>query len=248
FLGVAISAVLAKKSLRPMEESLESQSRFTSDAAHELRTPLTVIKTETEVALRDSKLKLADAKEILESNLEEVVKLENLTSALLRLAHNSNSLDKASWQKYKLQDIFVATEERVAKEAKARNVAIKIVDTKLIVFGDADQLVELLVILVSNAIKYSGEGSQVELLAKNNGDSRISILVKDNGIGIKSVDIDHIFDRFYRADQSRTKSKVGGYGLGLSIAKSIVDAHGGKITVKSKPNKGSEFCIILNKK
>ena len=119
-LGGCLSIILAKRSLRPMERALEAQSRFTSDAAHELRTPLTAMKTEIEVALRSKKLKLSEAKETLSSSLEEVVKLELLTSALLRLARDSRNIDRTYWQHYKLADILQTAYDRLAENLNLR--------------------------------------------------------------------------------------------------------------------------------
>lgn len=244
-LGGSVSLLLARRSLRPLEQALESQSRFTSDAAHELRTPLTAMKTEIEVALRSKVLKTSDAKEVLNSSLEEISKLETLTAALLRLARDTEKTDKTHWLDYKLSEILDSSYDRLADKAKSNNVNIVIPKTKATVFGDPDQLVELFVTLLGNAIKYSPSGSEVRLKVSRLGDSRLAIDIIDEGIGITEVDLPHIFERFYRADQSRNKSKVDGYGLGLSLAKSIAELHGGKITVKSKFQEGSTFTVCL---
>lgn len=246
-LGGCISIVLAKRSIRPLEEALESQSRFTSDAAHELRTPLTAMKTEIEVALRSKKLSGKDAKDTLSSSLEEIAKLEVLTSALLRLARDSNNTDRTHWQNYKLSDILVAAKERLSEKAKSNKIDVKLPENNLTVFGDPDQLVELFVTVLGNAIKYSSEGSSVNIKAGKQGEDSIKVQIIDTGIGIAEVDIPHIFERFYRADQSRNKTKIDGYGLGLSLAKSIADSHDGKISVKSVHGKGSTFTIVLPK-
>ena len=247
-LGGCLSIILAKRSLRPMERALEAQSRFTSDAAHELRTPLTAMKTEIEVALRSKKLRLSEAKETLSSSLEEVVKLELLTSALLRLARDSRNIDRTYWQHYKLADILQTAYDRLAEKAKLRDIGIELPKTKLIIFGDPDQLVELFVTLLGNAIKYSPNKSKIQIKAHKDHNSMVVIKVIDNGIGISQIDLPHIFERFYRADHSRNKSKVDGYGLGLSLAESIVKTHNGKITVKSTVGEGSVFTVLLPNK
>ncbi len=247
-LGGCLSIILAKRSLRPMERALEAQSRFTSDAAHELRTPLTAMKTEIEVALRSKKLKLSEAKETLSSSLEEVVKLELLTSALLRLARDSRNIDRTYWQHYKLADILQTAYDRLAEKSKLKDIGIELPKTKLIIFGDPDQLVELFVTLLGNAIKYSPNKSKIQIKAHKDHNSMVVIKVIDNGIGISQIDLPHIFERFYRADHSRNKSKVDGYGLGLSLAESIVKTHNGKITVKSTVGEGSVFTVLLPNK
>lgn len=243
-IGSGVSYVLARRSLRPLEEALVAQSRFTSDAAHELRTPLTAMKTEIEVAMRAKSLEAADAKELFASNLEEIAKLETLTSALLRLAKRSEAIDMSQWHHYKLEDVLGAAEKRVGDMAQKRKVTIERAKTKVVVFGDSDQLTEMFVTLLANAIKYSPQKSIVKVVVREK-ENKICVDVIDKGIGIAEVDLPHIFDRFYRADQSRNKSKAEGYGLGLSLAKAIADAHGAKIKVKSKYGKGSTFTVLL---
>lgn len=245
-IGALVSYILALRSLRPLEETMAAQSRFTSDAAHELRTPLTVMKAEIEVALRDKKLTKADAIETLKSTIEEVDKLDALTSALLRLADSSDKQDRSYWQDYALADILAGAKDRVSSLAGNRSITIKLPKTKAVVHGDPDQLVELFVILLDNAIKYSPDGSTVSVEAKITSSSAY-VKVIDKGAGIADVDLPHIFDRFYRAEQSRNKSQKSGYGLGLSLAQSIVHSHQGKIGVKSKLGKGSIFCVELPK-
>ncbi len=243
-LGSGVSYVLARRSLRPLEQTLEAQSRFTSDAAHELRTPLTAMKLETELALREAHITHQEAKDILGSNLEEIAKLEALTSALLRLARSGDSVDRTNWQDYKLQDILQAAVARQADRSKSLGIRVKLPDTKAVVHGDPDQLVELFVPLIANAIKYSPKGSDV-VIKVHDSDNKIKTDIIDRGAGIADADLPHIFERFYRADQSRNKSKVEGYGLGLSIADAIVSAHHGKIRVKSQVGKGSTFSVEL---
>lgn len=244
-LGGCVSILLATRALRPLEDALESQSRFSSDAAHELRTPLTAMKTEIEVALRSKNLKLSEAKETLRSSLEEISKLEVLTSALLRLARDSHVVDKKDWQSYNLIDIFKVVLDRLSSEIKANKVQIDLPKSSLTAYGDPDQLVELFVTLISNAIKYSPKNTVIKVKISKHNDSFVKVDVIDKGIGIAEVDLPHIFERFYRADQSRNKTKIDGYGLGLSLAKSIVDSHGGSINVSSKYSKGTTFSVLL---
>jgi signal transduction histidine kinase len=243
--GTALSYWLAKRNLEPIEEALEAQARFTSDAAHELRTPLTAMKTEIEVGLRQGNLSVKEAKTLLESNLEEVVKLETLTSALLRMAQVSQGKGQIQQENLSVQKLLKEAAQRVKSSAKAREIQI---DTSgindAVVSGDLAQLRELFVILLDNAIKYGRDGMAISL-ASRLVENHVKITVTDQGIGMKASDIEHIFERFYRADQSRTKNKASGFGLGLSLAKAIVDNHGGEITATSKPNEGSTFTIAL---
>lgn len=241
-VGACISDYLAKRSLQPMEEALESQARFTSDAAHELRTPLTAMKTEIEVGLRTPHLKAADAKELLASNLEEVNKLDSLTAALLRLAKTESGDEM--WQEVKLQTVLDTAAERVATLAKPKDITVAIAPTPVKVRGDQYQLTELFYVLLENAVKYGRKHTAVNCKVTAQGGS-VRIAVADQGIGIKASELPHIFERFYRADQSRSKTQTTGYGLGLSLAQHIARSHRGDITATSTPGKGSIFTVTL---
>lgn len=244
-IGGGVSYYLAKRSLEPLEEAMTAQSRFTSDAAHELRTPLTAMKTEIEVGLRSKKLAAVDARELLSSNLEEIAKLETLTAALLRLAKNAHQPDFASWKPVVITKVLNAAFERVKPAADAKKIDFVLpAPSKQAILADYDQLVELFVILFDNAIKYGTSKSEVVVKALQD-DGHVVITVADKGVGIKAVDLPHIFERFYRADQSRNKTGTTGYGLGLSVAEAIVKSHEGDISVTSKPGKGTTFIVTL---
>lgn len=241
-LGGAASFYMARRTLRPLERAMDAQARFTADASHELRTPLTAMQTEIEVSLRDKNMSAADARELLESNLEEVMKLQDLSNGLLALANQ----DKEHFEPKRLSARIVldGALSRIAKPAELKKIKLEDKAGDLIILGSKDGLVQLFAILLDNAIKYSPEGSTITLgTAAKAGDALIS--VTDQGHGIKSDDLPHIFDRLYRADQSRNKQKVNGYGLGLSIAKKIVELHKGAIDVTSKVGHGSTFTVRI---
>jgi two-component system sensor histidine kinase CiaH len=243
-LGGAASYLLARRTLRPIEDSLEAQGRFTADASHELRTPLTAMRAEIEVALRQKQLTPAEARELLGSNLEEIAKLEALSASLLKLAHNGGELDPGAITNVPVADIFAEATKRFEKLAAERGVQVEATSGPQTVAGDRDSLVELVAILLDNAIKYSPADATITLASDLTAHS-VRLSVADHGAGIAAADIEHIFDRFYRADRSRSKDHVNGYGLGLSIAKRIVDLHHGTITVDSVPDKGSTFRVKL---
>lgn len=243
-VGGLFSYWLAKRSLDPLEEAIETQIRFTGDAAHELRTPLTAMKTEIEVNLRDKNLTLKDAKSVLASNIEEIDKLEALTNALLRLAKNER-MNTEAWQRVSLASAVHSAWKRIAADAKTRRIKLDAAGADDVeVFGDHDQIVELFVILFDNAVKYGRDNTLVTVQAGAH-DGQVTIKVADQGQGISAEDIEHIFERFYRADQSRTKNTVPGYGLGLSLAERIVQSHGGRIRVASEPGVGTTFTFGL---
>jgi len=240
--GGAASYLLARRTLDPIEEALETQSRFASDASHELRTPLTAIQTENEVALRDKNLTKARAVDLLKSNLEEVAKLRGLSEGLLRLAAGNGSV--TSPQTVSLKEVSVIAIGRYEKAAEAKRISLINQVPALKALGDKDSLAELLSIFIDNSIKYSGRSGSVRLSGSRQG-KQVSLSVEDKGQGIKPADLPRIFERFYQADPSRNKSRAGGYGLGLAIAKKIVDAHQGHIEVASTVGSGTVFTVFL---
>lgn len=235
---------LAGKTLKPIEEMLEEQKKFIADASHELRTPLSVLKTEIEVALRNKNLKLTEAKDQLLSNLEEVNKLKSLTDYFLRFSHYQDSNKNLPREKFDLSAVVKEAITNFQKMAKAKRVEIVSDLAAVEIRANKTSILELASVLIDNALKYSFENSKIIITLKPENKKAV-LKVQDFGIGIKPDDLPHIFNRFYRADSSRTKEPVSGYGLGLSIAKSIVDMHSGKIKVESRENKGSTFTVIL---
>lgn len=240
--GAAFSYVLARWTLDPIERNVAAQTRFVSDASHELRTPLTAIQTANEVALRRKKLTLKQARETLESNLEDVQRLQRLSSMLLQVAADDIRL---SLQPVAVIKLVKQAISNTASDASARSVTVKhTIDAKLLVEADPDAAAQALTALVDNAVKYSPEGGVVAISAiKRRGN--VVIRVNDHGSGIAKKDQKRIFERFYRTDQARGRSGVGGYGLGLEIAENIARHHGGSIELRSTPGRGSTFSLVL---
>lgn len=235
---------LAGKTLRPIAEVMDEQKRFVSDASHELRTPLASLKSEIEVTLRDKDLRLMDAKKILTSNLEEVNKLQDLTDGLMTLSRFQTVSNGFVFESVSIHEIVTSAIGNVTKLARQKNILIQETIEDGTFHGGRRHLIELITILLDNAIKYSPPETEVEI-ASRTSKYKITITVRDQGFGISAEDLPHIFDRFYRADKSRSKTTAEGYGLGLAIAKSIVDRHHGTIGVKSAPGKGSVFTVTL---
>jgi signal transduction histidine kinase len=240
--GAGLCYVFAKKTLKPIEESVKAQERFTSDASHELRTPLASMKTEIEVSLRDSKLTISEAKELLKSNLEEVDNMHVMTENLLLLARHREVGET------RLTDIA----KLVKSTAKKHEQALKKASMVLVVETSAVKLItnpaalsQILGILIDNAIKYAGAGSTL-FMGNVKDDGQAIIYVRDNGKGLDQEQLNYIFERFYKADSSRTASRSSGHGLGLSIAKQLTSALNGTIAVAKGPDsKGVEFRITL---
>jgi len=197
--------------------------------------------TEIEVALRDKNMTLPDARRLLESNLEDVKKMNSLSNYLLKLNKLGNGSIKPEFKQVDLKIIAQDAVDKVSALARASKIDVTQKLENVNITGNTESLTELVTILLDNAIKYSGKGGKV--IIKTSQHKLLS--VQDFGVGISKEDIPHIFDRFYRADSSRSKGDVDGYGLGLSIAKSIVDLHKAKINVKSGPGKGTIFTVIF---
>lgn len=232
------SYYLARRTLIPIEEAHEAQSRFTSDASHELRTPLASMKTEIEVALRDPSLTKQEAKELLTSSLEEVNKLTKLSQTLLQLSRLDH--DNISWEKVNLGEAAKSVIDKFDKTGKR----IQLRGTSQSIQANRSSIDELLTILLDNAVKYSPDDTLVEVsLIKQK--QLVGFEVSNEGEGIAPDVLPHIFDRFYRADSSRTSGDKKGYGLGLALAKKIVELHNGELTVSSAINKETTFRVLL---
>ncbi len=236
--------MLAGITLKPIADMVAEQNRFISDASHELRTPLTSLKTAFEVYLRQSRSKAGEAHTLISESVAEVNKLQSLSDSLLQLAQYQKPGVRHSFATVPLGDVIRDAIRRTEPLAASKKISIQNNMKSIRVHGNKDSLIDLFVILLDNAIKYSHGEKKVTVESKKTDDTAV-ISVKDQGIGISEKDLPHIFDRFYRADTARSKIKADGYGLGLSIAKTIVDTHGGAITVTSTPGKGSTFTVRL---
>lgn len=236
---------LAGRTLRPIKEMIDEQNRFVSNSSHELNTPLTSLKTTIEVNLRDKNLGLQKAKSVLESNLEDVNNLQSLSDKLIKLTKYQEVNGNFKLEKVFILDAINLALGQVRSQTQQKQVEFKLNVPKLSAKADLRSMVELFVILFDNAIKYSKSNKQVIVKAKK-FDSKIEITVQDHGIGISKEDLPHIFDRFYRAEKSRTKQQADGYGLGLSIAKRIVSLHNGSIDIESNTGQGVTVKISLS--
>jgi two-component system, OmpR family, sensor histidine kinase CiaH len=234
---------LAGRTLRPIKDMIDDQNRFITDASHELRTPITSLKTSIEVNLRNKNITLDQAKKLLKSNLEDVESLKILSDGLIRLAYYQKPNGNTIFEKVLVRDVVNSAMDKMKAIALEHKIKInsKIEDLKI--EGDRKSLVELITILLDNAIKYSGKGSLIKISAKKMNDKAV-IAVSDKGIGISEKELPHIFERFYRAEKSRSK-EINGYGLGLSIAKKIVQMHGGTIEATSEKNHGTTLTICF---
>lgn len=225
--------------LARLQSSFEIEKRFTSDASHELRTPLAVIKAECEYALSDN-ADDAERLEALKSIDEQTDKMTRLVSSLLTLSRTEQG-DK----RYKLAetDISELVNKSIAEFVPSKNITVTgEVEEGIVISAHAQLFTLMLENLLSNAVKYGKESGNVKVtLSRRN--AKAVLTVSDDGIGIKAEDLEKIWGRFYRADESRSKGE--GFGLGLSIVRQIVELHGGEVDVKSVFGQGSEFIVTL---
>ena len=231
-------------SINDMAGALDRQEQFrkqlTADIAHELRTPLTAIRSHLE-AMAEGLWEATP--ERLNSCVEEVKRLGSLVADLERLAKLEQENVKLHITAVDLRELVCAVCSNFEKEAYDKNVEIRIDGLSADIRADKDRITQVITNLLSNAIKYTPDGGKIRVLIKNE-DANGVVVVEDNGIGISQKDLPFIFERFYRTDQSRNR-KTGGAGIGLTIAKSIVEAHNGRITVESAEGAGSRFTVYL---
>lgn len=234
--------VLSGKTLEPIRRAHQDQRRFIGDAAHELKTPVTALKTSLEVNLLDDKLS-KKTKIILEENLEDVTNLESLIKSLLRLA----KIDESTIELERLNLAEIGHRAvKMMKKVHGSKVKLSVEgDDSIAVLAEKGMLLDLFVILLDNAIKYTDEGGSVSFSFCKKGRSTASISISDTGRGISAEHLPYIFKRFYRVDQARTVEQQTGHGLGLAVAKQIVKLLHGKILVQSEEGKGTTFTIVL---
>ena len=229
-----------------LERSFAALRRFTADASHELKTPLTVLRAGVERAITMPNLP-SEALAALEETLQEINRMTELVEALLMLARADEGTAPLHRETVDLRAIVEETGETgelLAAEAGV-NMEVATPADPVIVPVDASRIRQLILNLLTNAVKYTPAGGSVRLLlGPSNG--RVTLTVADSGVGIAPGDLPHIFDRFWRADSARTRTgERSGTGLGLAICKWIAEAHGGTIDVQSRPGRGTTFTVTL---
>jgi heavy metal sensor kinase len=237
-LSETLNAMLSR-----LEASVRRMSQFTADASHELRAPVTLIRTTAEVAALKRDRPASEYLEALDDILEESERTSQVVDSLMLLARadsGKESLEQVSVDACAIVRSATEQGERLARNREV-DFSVDLPSKPIPVLADPEALRRALLILMDNAAKYTTRGGSVKVgLTRSDGWAVAS--VADTGIGIGPQDVAHIFDRFWRADKARSREQ-GGAGLGLSIAKWIVDMHGGKISVQSEPGIGSVFEI-----
>ncbi len=233
-------------SINNLSQSIKEQEnirkRLTGDISHELKTPLTNIQSHLEAMIDGI---WEPTEERLLSVKEEAERLSSLVSDMQKLNKYDESSIKLKKDNVNISDIICFVIFQFSNLAKSRNIKIEYEKNNINLYCDKDKITQALVNILSNAIRYSNEGSTIFIEEKLK-DNKVIISIEDQGIGISEEDLKYVFERFYRADKSRTRA-TGGTGIGLTIVKSIVSSHGGEVKLESKLGEGSKFTIILPK-
>lgn len=233
-------------SINNLSQSIKEQAnirkRLTGDISHELKTPLTNIQSHLEAMIDGI---WEPTEERLLSVKEEAERLSSLVSDMQKLNKYDESSIKLKKDNVNISDIICFVIFQFSNLAKSKNIKIEYEKKNINLYCDKDKITQALVNILSNAIRYSNEGSTIFIEEKLK-DNKVIISIEDQGIGISEEDLKYVFERFYRADKSRTRA-TGGTGIGLTIVKSIVSSHGGEVKLESKLGEGSKFTIILPK-
>ncbi|MGL5206193.1 MAG: sensor histidine kinase [Acidaminococcaceae bacterium] len=248
FLAIAgyIGYYLAGKNLEPIKVAFQQQKEFVADASHELRTPMTVLAMAAEALSTDQESKYSDfAMRVVNDIKFETKKMNNLVENLMTLARGDSKAWKMDLSWFCLNDEIKQTLLSLNYLAETKGVSFswQLPEERVDIFADRRMLMQLITILVDNALKYTEAGKMVCVNLKKE-DNKAVITVKDEGMGMTVKDQTRIFERFYRVDRVRSRTN-GGFGLGLPIAKLIVKKHHGNISVSSTLNVGSSFVIKL---
>ena len=238
---------LARWILRPVEEAWDQQRRFVSDASHELKTPLAVILANAQI-LETAEGVPEDARRWARSTAEEAKHMKGLVEDLLTLARADEqraSGERAAAERVDLSALVDGCALEFDAVAFERGCSIESsLEPGLSVVGDPSQLGRLVRTLLDNATKYAARGTEVRVALAREG-RRCRLAVTNLGDVIAPEDLEHLFERFYRTDRARERQPQGGFGLGLAIARSIAEAHGGTIGAASSPEEGTTFTVLL---
>lgn len=248
-LAAVFSRVMSRQAMVPVRKAYDRQKHFAADASHELRTPLSVMLSSIEtLKLEDSIQEQPFTRHVVDGMHSEVRRMIALTRDLLLLARSDAGLLELNLRRFDLAPVAASTLSGLSILAEGKQIQLKLeAPAELPVKQDQEKLVQLMVILLENAIKFTPAGGRVILrtaLLQKNSRPWLLLEVQDTGVGIPAEDLDRIFERFYRPDQSRSR-EGGGHGLGLAIAKELADALGGSIQAENSPGGGSVFRVEL---
>jgi signal transduction histidine kinase len=236
---------LSGRALIPIQSAFRRQQEFVADASHELRTPLTVLRSATDLLSRHREDRLADHAELLQDIQAEIRRMQLLAQDLLTLARSDQGALQLMTAPLDLSGVASEVVRRMLPLAQNRQQILQLhaATDELLVDVDPERLQQVIVILIDNALKYSPEGGRIDVRVHSEG-HRAVLEVADTGRGIAPEHLPRLFDRFYRGDAARSRS-TGGSGLGLSIAKMLVDAHGGELSLSSSVGVGTVARVQL---
>lgn len=244
-IGIFVSRSLAKLTLAPIERAMMKQTQFIFDASHELKTPLTAMLVRNEVALRKKSLPEEKAREVIEKNIEEILKMKELTASMLDVARENGEPEKST--EISVPEFLADLQEKLAPVARGRGVKVETemnLGKNLRASVAKNTLEQILTIFADNAMKYSGE--KIIYLRAGRRGKNVVFSVKDNGAGVKKEDQKRIFERFYQVDAARTRTEdKTSHGLGLAIAKNLAERQGYKIVLRSSEGRGAEFEVVV---
>ena len=244
-IGIFVSRSLAKLTLAPIERAMMKQTQFIFDVSHELKTPLTAMLVRNEVALRKKSLPEEKAREVIEKNIEEILKMKELTASMLDVARENGEPEKST--EINVPEFLDDLQEKLAPVAIERGVKIETemnLGKNLRASVAKNTLEQILTIFADNAMKYSGE--KIIYLRAGRRGKNVAFSVKDNGAGVKKEDQKRIFERFYQVDAARTRTEdKTSHGLGLAIAKNLAERQGYKIVLRSSEGHGAEFEVVV---
>ena len=237
---------LTRQAMEPIEKSFDRLQQFTADASHEMRSPLMAIRASSQVALRYPEgMRPSDAEEF-NAIMRSTERMSRLTEDLLVLARLDKKLT-STWENIKLAEILKHLVDQFQSQAVAKNLTLSYQppNDSLVIKGNSEQILRLFINLIENAIHYTPSHGKINISASLLG-QWLEIKVEDTGCGMTAEQLEHVFDRFWRSDTSRSQW-TGGSGLGLAIAQSIAESYGGKITVTSQLEVGSCFIVKFPK-
>ncbi|MCX6384563.1 MAG: HAMP domain-containing sensor histidine kinase [Actinobacteria bacterium] len=241
----ALAMILTRKTLTPVQQIYEQQKQFVSDVSHELRTPLSIMSGEMEIALKKNRT-TSEYIQVITSSRQELNNLTNLVENLLFLTRIDQGKSFLQSEKVDLTDVINNVIAILQEKYKKKKITLKFkpADESITISGQISMLRQLFFNIIDNAIIYTPENGKIDIALSTNMNN-IIVKVTDNGIGIAPQDQKKIFERFYRADLSR--SQVKGYGLGLAICQSIVSLYNGSINISSHLGKGTTVTVCLPK-
>ncbi|WP_461612552.1 sensor histidine kinase [Clostridium sp. Marseille-QA1073] len=244
FVIFAISLFFANRSIKPISEAWEKQKQFIADASHELKTPLAIINANSDALLANQEETIKSQKKWLDYIKNQIDRMSKLVNDLLYLAKTEDTNSRILYIPFNISEVVsdvILSMEAVAFEKDIR--LLQDIEANIIIKSDCEKIKQVVTILVDNAIKYTDEKGRIDIMLRKTR-HQLVFSIKNSGKGIPKENITKLFDRFYRADSARTQEN-GGYGLGLSIAKAIIDRLDGKIYADSVKDEGTTFTFIL---